>query len=211
MLGRLRLLWHRRAVRRKMDRVFGRGRDPYGYQSAPYELGRLSAMEEALRSRLPDGGRFRRALEVGSAEGAFTRRLVPLAESVTAVELSPVALARAREAAGGAVEWVEADVRDWSPPAGVRYDAVVLADVLYYLDKPLVRREFEAFFPRAAAWLSEGGALLLAHAVTSPEELALRRGYRERFEAAGLRLLSEREVGSGGAESLRCLVSLLSS
>lgn len=209
MLGRLRLLWHRRVVRRKMDRVFGRGRDPYGYQSAPYEIGRLRAMEEALRSRLPAGGRFRRALEVGSAEGEFTRRLVPLAESVTAVELSPVALARAREAVDGAVEWVEADVREWAPPPGVRFDAVVLADVLYYLDKPLVRGEFEAFFPRAAAWLSAGGTLLLAHAVTSSEEAAVRRGYRQRFEAAGLRLVSE---GQAGPEAgLRCLISLLSS
>ena len=70
MLEALRLWWHRRKTRRKMDRVFSRGRDPYHYKDSPYELGRLAGMREALGE-----GRLRRVLEVGSAEGAFTEYL----------------------------------------------------------------------------------------------------------------------------------------
>ena len=67
MLESLRLWWHRRKVRRKMDRVFSRREDPFGYRSLPYETARLAAMEKALGGR-----RARRALEAGCAEGDFT-------------------------------------------------------------------------------------------------------------------------------------------
>lgn len=207
MLGKLKLLFHRWTTRRKMDRVFGRGPDPYGYGSVEYEKGRLDAMEAALKGR-----RYSSALEVGAAEGAFTLRLASLAERVTGLELSPVALTRAREALrsspGAALE--EADVRTWEP-AG-RFDLIVCGDVLYYLDKPLVKDEFEAVFPRIAGWLAPGGRLLLAHGFADDRERGIRQGYRERFERLGLCLVSETAAGEARKPGdVRCLLSLLES
>ena len=46
MIRRLLLLWHRAKTRGKMDRVFSRGEDPYGYARSPYETARLAAMRE---------------------------------------------------------------------------------------------------------------------------------------------------------------------
>jgi len=87
-----------------MDRVFSRGRDPYRYAESEYERARLAAMEEALRGARPakDGGTpYRRALEIGAAEGAFTRRLAGLAGRVTGLDVSGVALRRAADALSG--------------------------------------------------------------------------------------------------------------
>lgn len=206
MLDRARLLWHRWQTRRKMNRVFGRGVDPYAYKKSPYEILRLSGMAEAL-----GGGRFKRVLEIGSAEGAFTEKLAEVSARVTGLELSPVALERSREAFRNkeGVRFLEADVRTWEP-GGERFDAIVLGDVLYYLDKPLVREEFEKVFGRIALWLAPGGLLMLAHGFAGEAERALRAGYRERFEGLGLRLVSERVLGEAEKEGdVRCLLSLL--
>ncbi len=207
MLEGLRLWWHRWATRRKMNRVFSRGEDPYRYKDSPYERGRLAGMEESLRGR-----RFKHVLEIGAAEGVFTEVLSRLAEKVTALELSPVALARARAALGGKeeVRFFEADVRIWEPEDGTRFDAIVLGDVIYYMDKPLVRDEFERVFERLASWLESGGVILLAHGFAGDAERSLRRGYRERFERLGLTLESEKVLGTAEKEGdVCCLVSLL--
>ncbi|MBI5597166.1 MAG: methyltransferase domain-containing protein [Elusimicrobia bacterium] len=205
MLRSLRLAWHRWTVRRKMDRVFGRGADPYRYAASPYETARLDAMEAALSGR-----RYANALEVGAAEGHFTRRLAALSDKVTALELSPVALARARTATDGMpVRFIEGDARAFDG-AGGPFDAVVLGEVLYYLDKPLVQDEFEQSLARMAGWAARGGLLLLAHGFADARERARREYYRSRFEAMGFLLVSERVVSvRDGDITPSCLVSLL--
>lgn len=203
-LSGLRLWWHGLSTRRKMDRVFSRRADPYGYSQSPYELARLGAMEAALA---PCG----RALEVGCAEGAFTARLARLAREVTAVDVSPVALARARARPEcKAVRFSQADVRRWSPPEGASFDAVILGDVLYYLDKPLVQDEFRETFSRVASWLAPGGLLVLAHGFAGPVERRHREGFRALFEAQGLERVSESVIGEGEADGkVCCLLSVL--
>jgi chemotaxis methyl-accepting protein methylase len=96
----------------------------------------------------------------------------------------------------------------WRPGPGAAYDAIVLGDVLYYLDRPGVGPEFEALFPRIASWLKPGGRLLLAHGFSSDKERAHRRSFRERFERAGLRLVSE-AVPDADRGGVRCLLSAL--
>lgn len=201
----LRLAWHRWTVRRKMDRVFGRGSDPYRYDASPYEIARLEGMGKAL-----EGRRYRKSLEVGAAEGHFTRRLAGMSEAVTALELSPVALARAQAATAGLpVTFIEVDVRVWDG-AGAPFDAVVLGEVLYYLDKPLVQEEFEEALGRMAGWVAPGGRLLLAHGFADAAERSRREFYRQRFEARGFKLISETVVSAkDGDITPSSLISLL--
>ncbi len=202
LMKSLRVWWHGFNTRRKMDRVFSRGEDPYHYADSPYERARLDAMQASL-------GPCALALEVGCAEGLFTERLATLAEAVVAVDISSVALERARKRCPKAT-FAEADLRRWSPQGGASFDAIVLGDVLYYLDKPLVQDEFHATFPRVAGWLKSGGTLLLAHGFAGPQERAHREGFRKRFESEGLALVSERVVGDGEPDGkVCCLLSLL--
>lgn len=200
------LWWHRGKTRAKMQRVFSRRADPFHYDSgSPYEAERLAAMEAAL-----DGGPYDEALEVGCAEGAFTERLAKAAKRLTALDISQVALSRARKrlASAKSVSFIEADIRDWAPTDGACYGLIVLGDVLYYLDKPLVRVAFEETFPRVASWLKPGGRLMLAHGFAGPQELVHRTGFRERFERQGLKLVCEKTVGPETA-TVRCLISVL--
>lgn len=199
------LAWHRRKTRGKMDRVFNRSQDPYRYEQNPYEKARLAAMESALQGR-----GFDSALEVGCAEGIFTERLLRQAREIVAVDISPVALERAqrRLSGRGRVLWHEADIRQWEPEAGRRFDLIVLGDVLYYLDKPLVREAFEQVFPRVASWLRPGACLMLAHGFAGPVEREHREGFRRRFQSLGLSLTHESAVDAGGPVS--CLISVLS-
>jgi SAM-dependent methyltransferase len=102
---------------------------------------------------LPPG----RALDLGSGEG---RNAVWLAErgwQLTAVDFSPVALAKARrlaQARGGTVDWVLADLRGYQPESAT-YDLVLVA----YLHLPSVERA--AVLAGAAAALAPGGTLLV--------------------------------------------------
>lgn len=198
----LRVSWQAYKTRRKMNRQFSKRADPFSYDTTPYEAARLAAMDEALGV-----GALGPVLEAGCAEGHFTEKLIRRSSRVLAVDISTVALARARLRAPQAT-FVEADLLTWEPGAAAPFEAVIVADVLYYLDRPGVGPEFEALFPRIASWLKPGARILLAHGFAGDKELTHRRSFRERFEAAGLKLIAESTLDAdrGG---VRCLLSTL--
>ena len=200
--SRLRVAWQAFKTRRKMNRQFGKREDPFSYATTPYEAARLAAMDAALGS-----GPLGPVLEVGCAAGLFPARLPGRSSGARAVDIGAVG---GRRAGGGApkADFAEADLMTWTPGPRAPFDAVVLGDVLYYLDRPGVGDEFEALFPRIASWLKPGGRLLLAHGFSSDKERAHRRSFRERFERAGLFLLSE-EISAIDRGGVRCLLSAL--
>lgn len=200
--SKLRVSWQAFKTRRKLDRQFRKREDPFSYSTDPYEVARLAALEAAL-----GGAPLGRVLEAACAEGHLTEKLVRRAASVLALDISAVALERARRRAPSA-RFAEGDLMTWDPGTQAPFDAVVVAEVLYYLDRPGVKPEFEALFPRIASWLRPGGRLVMSHAFAGDAELAHRRSFRERFERTGLRLVSESipDIDRGG---VRCLLSAL--
>jgi SAM-dependent methyltransferase len=104
-----------------------------------------------------DGLEPGRALDLACGSG---RNAVWLAEQgwqVVGVDYSDVALAKARELAearGVEVEWLEADLREWEPPAR-SFDLVV---VLYL---QLAAEERAPIMARAAEAVAPGGTLLV--------------------------------------------------
>ena len=98
-----------------------------------------------------------RALDLACGAG---RNAVWLAEhgwAVTGADFSDVALAAAAQLAGERgvdVEWVEADLRAWEPPASA-FDLVVVL----YLQLPAEERR--VVLARAAAAVAPGGTLLV--------------------------------------------------
>ena len=95
-----------------------------------------------------------RALELGCGQG---RNAIWLAEQgwrVAGVDFSDVALATARELAGDlAVEWVEADLREYEPDARA-YDLVLYP----FVQLPAAERQ--EVLRRAAAAVAPGGTFL---------------------------------------------------
>lgn len=112
-----------------LDRLY-RVPDPWRLGTGP-EAAR-HAWTNALLAR--EFGRPRTLLEVGAGEGHQTRRLLEAAGSVTALELSPRAAARARERCPGAEVLVGG--LDCPALAGRRFAAAVACEVLYYMPDP---------------------------------------------------------------------------
>jgi len=100
-----------------------------------------------------------RALDLGAGEGRTALWLAGRGWSVTAVDFSDVALERGRRrveeaGAGGAVEWVCADLTDYQP-RGADFDLVLL---LFVHLPPADRRRLLGL---AAAALAPGGIVLV--------------------------------------------------
>lgn len=102
-----------------------------------------------------------RALDAGCGHGAEALWLAGRGWSVTAVDFSATALARARESAealgdevAGRVAWVEADLGTWTPEAGV-FDLVLCLHVH-------VAGSVGEMIRRLGAGVAPGGTLLLA-------------------------------------------------
>jgi SAM-dependent methyltransferase len=112
---------------------------------------------------LPPG----RALDLGAGEGRNAIWLAERGWRVTAVDFSGVGLQKARRLAEGRgveVNWIEADLRSYSPARGA-FDLVVLV----YIHLP--GEERRALVRRAADAVAAGGALLvLGHDRSNIEE-----------------------------------------
>jgi SAM-dependent methyltransferase len=141
------------------DNLYTQDPDPWDYASDPYEQAKYVRQLDWLT----DGGRRRlhRTLEVGCSIGVFTRMLAASSDRVEAFDVSGTAIDIARRTLRG-VDNVSLGVRAFpmpDPPDPGRYDAIVVSEVLYYLD--------DQALATAVAWLSEaigaGAAVVTAN------------------------------------------------
>ena len=132
--------------------------------NARYEAGEYaartypSALLAAWIDRLPRG----RALDVACGRGRNAIHLATNGYAVDAMDISEVALARAREradAAGVAVNWIEADL-ERPDIARDAYDVVVIARFLH-----------RALIPRLVDALRPGGHIVYDHHYITPVEV----------------------------------------
>jgi 2-polyprenyl-3-methyl-5-hydroxy-6-metoxy-1,4-benzoquinol methylase len=164
-----------------------RGGDPWDLEASEFERAKYDAQLALL-----DAGdrRYGRALEIGCAAGAFTRRLAARCESVVALDIAEpaIALARSRTTAPN-VEYRVGNVMQWDAELDGHWDLVVLAETVCYLGW------LYPFFD--VAWLAHrlhegtrpGGRLLLANTCGGVEDYLLRpwiiRTYHDLFRNAG--------------------------
>ncbi len=128
------LILHPRLLPRFFNLRFRR-EDPWDYEKSFYEQRKYALMMAILpRKKDGDDPPYKLALDLGCAEGFFTRRLIEegVAARAVGVDFSSRALARAREkSAGLPIEYLEMDVRERLPEG--LYDLVFCSEVLYYL------------------------------------------------------------------------------
>jgi SAM-dependent methyltransferase len=135
------------------ERLYSMSRDPWDYESSPYEQGKYRATLEALPRR-PG-----RTLELGCSIGVFTEMLAPRCDTLLAVDFSLTAVAEARRRLSGK-EWVEVE-RATLPeqmPAGP-FDTIVCSELLYYWSAPIVGEGLQ----RMEASLADGGSIVAVH------------------------------------------------
>lgn len=135
-------------------------KDPWNYRSSELEQRKY----RDILSVLPSGS-LERVLEIGCAEGEFTRMLAPRVGSLLALDSSPTALGRARKLDLPSVDFRELNISR-EDPAG-HFDLIIASEVLYYLGS---REEIQAVAQRMLGWLKPGGHLLLCHMRSQSDE-----------------------------------------
>ena len=179
--------------------------------NARYESGEYAARTHpspllaAWLDRLPRG----RALDAACGRGRNAIHLAANGYAVDAMDISDVALARAREradAAGVAVNWIEADL-ERSDIARDMYDVIVIAR---FMHRPLIPRLIDALRP--------GGHIVYDHHYITPVEVGGPKSRRfrarpnellERFRALRVLFYEEGIVADpdGGRMALARLVA----
>lgn len=195
------VFWHDVLYWLKVTRRYRR-QDPYHYASKPYEERRRRELTRLFQKHKKPGGRL---LDVGCSEGQCTLALAPLFEEVLALDMSFMAVRRARRNAGALgvrhARFQSANIRTADFPGS--FDAVFAGDVLYSLGRKHSREAFENLLRRLAGALKPGGLLLLAHVFGNDAERQERLGYRAALQGMGLSLLEE-EMWED-----KCAISLL--
>jgi 2-polyprenyl-3-methyl-5-hydroxy-6-metoxy-1,4-benzoquinol methylase len=164
-----------------------RSGDPWDLETSPFEQAKYDA-----QLALIDAGarRYGRALEIGCAAGAFTRRLAERCDSVVALDIAEpaIALARARTRTTN-IDYRVGNIMQWDAELDGHWDLVVLAETVCYLGW------LYPFFD--VAWLAHrlhegtrpGGRLLLANTCGGVDDYLLRpwiiRTYHDLFRNAG--------------------------
>lgn len=133
--------------------------DPFGYDGTPYDDLRGAVVRYAL-----SGGPHRKVCEVGAGEGFLARRYADLADDVTLIDLSERALRRARRQIDRPGEDLVGDAIE-----GLRrvdsgcLDAVVIAEVLYYLSPNPFSRYGRSLRAEVLRVTRPGGRVVLLH------------------------------------------------
>lgn len=137
--------------RQRWETLFGQG-DPWDFHADAYEQAKYLACLDLLAPR------HCRGLEIGCANGAFTRHLATRCDRLLALDLSEAALAQARaRGTPPGVTFARAELPGGWPEG--RFDLIVLSEVLYYFRPP----EIAELARLCAACLAPGGRVLLVN------------------------------------------------
>jgi len=182
--------------------------DPWQFESSDFEQTKYDREIQILKGR-----RYRHVLEMGCGAGAFTRRLAPIADRVLALDISPTAIARARDTAINRVEFRVQNIIDFDPQSEEPWDLVVLNETVYYLGW------LYTFFD--VTWFASGlfnatrrdGQLLMANTRGGADDPLLTpwiiRTYHSLFANVGYTLTSEELfTGTKNGVQLEVVISL---
>lgn len=141
-------------LRDSFEAVYALKGDPWRYELSAYEQGKY---RDTIATLGP--GEWSNALEIGSAEGVFTRMLAQLVTNVTGVDVSMTAIKRARERCAdlSRVCFLHLDVEVDTLPSD-EFDLIVCSEVLYYLND---RIRIENVGHKLMSSLKPGGHLVL--------------------------------------------------
>lgn len=147
--------------RAAVERLYRDQLDPFGFNRELEQFRFQRAMD--MLKPVSNGSSFSRALEVGCAEGMFTGRLAECCGTLVAVDLSKIALERAKQHCKNLinVEFAEWDAR--RDPVEGEFDLIVATGVLEYILRPSTLR---AVCERLTSALRPGGYLLMGNTVT---------------------------------------------
>ena len=180
-------------ARAAFEAAYASGADPWASDDRRYSYQRWKY--EGLMALLPEGRRFGQSLDLGSGVGALSRKLSMVSDRVLGLDIAQGAVDRANSKAGahGNLRFEQGDVTDLATSLDARFDLVVIADTLYYLDDT-GGPNLATIASRVSRLLAPGGMCLLAnhYFFKADPDSRLSRRIHEAFAASpGLSVLSE--------------------
>jgi SAM-dependent methyltransferase len=137
------------------------------YDRGPETNAQWFAEGEEVRRRLEAFRPAGRVLELACGTGLWTQHLARFAESLTALDASPEALALNQERLrDDRVRYVEEDIFSWRPPG--RYDVVFFSFWLSHVPPAC----FDGFWELVRACLAPGGRVFLVDSLYAPTAAA---------------------------------------
>ena len=178
-------------ARKFFDDIWRNG-DFWQLETSEFELEKY-----ALQMKLLGDRRYSRVLEIGCGSGCFSRLLAGIADKVVALDISPLAITRARSLSTGPeeIDFRVANIMEYDPVGEGPWNLIVMSETIYYLGW------LYSFFD--VAWLAvqlfkatrEGGRLLMANACGGVEDYLLYpsiiRTYRDLMLNVGYELETE--------------------
>ena len=136
------------------DQVYQANRDPWNFETSPYERDKYAATLAALPRAT-----YAEAFEIGCSLGVLTAQLGQRCGHLLAVDVSAAALAQARQRCAALPQ---VDLRLMRVPEefpSQSFDLILLSEVGYYWSPPDLARAADQLI----AGLNSGGQLLLVH------------------------------------------------
>ena len=136
------------------DHVYRANRDPWNFETSPYEREKYAATLAALPRP-----HYAAAFEIGCSLGVLTAQLAPRCGHLLAVDVSKVALAQAR---ARCANLPQVEIRQLRVPKEFprqSFDLIVLSEVGYYWSPADLAHAADLLI----AGLKPGGQLLLVH------------------------------------------------
>lgn len=127
--------------------------DPWRFASSPYELGRYDALLAVMERT-----HYRSGYEPGCSIGVLTRRLARRCDSLLAVDVSPTAVAMARERCHDLPN-VDLNVAEVGDVGTAGFDLVVLSEIGYYFELKVL----DDLLGKLAGSLVPSGELVACH------------------------------------------------
>ena len=143
------------------DKLYADNIDPWGFEVPQFSYQRRKY--QTIVSLIPKR-RYEHALDLGCGVGLLTQQLADKADQVLGLDVSTVAIqdARTRVQNMPNVGFEQADVLNLSNDLDGRFDLLIVADVLYYL-QPMSDQVLKETALRLRRLLKPGGICVLAN------------------------------------------------
>ena len=189
------------------DCYLRRGRYDHGPEQNAMWFAETARLEAAV-DRFDASGTV---LELACGTGLWTRFLAPRAQRLVAVDSSTNVIELNRSRYGGPnVEYRQADIFEWAPPAGERFDAIFFGFFISHIPPPL----FAGFWRDLERWLAPGGSVFFCddaagsdrpfsgQRIEDAPDFALRRRLTDGREFTIVKIFYEAEELTGALNAL---------
>lgn len=150
-------------------------------------------------------------LELACGTGLWTRFLAPRAERLVAVDSSAKVIELNRSRYGApTVDYRQADIFEWTPSAGERFDAIFFGFFISHIPPSL----FSGFWDNLRRWLAPGGSVFFCDDAAGSQrpfsgerihdapDFALKRGLRDGREFTIVKIFYEARELTGTLDTL---------